>query len=253
MPNYVPDPDSPGKHIDVIELQRRNPYKTLPPVLITDWLKHDLWTRLQAIQLLAGYLPDNPFSIINPKRYLDRTSDEQLSPLKHPLRDEILANIMSLSNWAGLSEANETKPPQEWLSWAKEKRFTPYWLEYVEAIQSAPNPPLVDGTVTAPPVPPVEITTDEILAALFDPVPVQALEKMFPAEGAWKTWAEKARSNKLIDARVSRGKFNPYKAGLWLVRKGAQGWDDARLYRVLANNLPARSLDDKCLLTGYEG
>jgi len=140
MPFYVTDPDSPGKHIDVIELQRRNPYKTMPPVLITDWLKHDLWTRIQAIQLLAGYIPDNQLSITNPKRYLDGTSDVQLSPLIHPIRDEILSNIMTLSNWAGLSEANETKPPQEWLSWAKEKGFTPYWLDYAKANQSAPAP-----------------------------------------------------------------------------------------------------------------
>ena len=139
MPFYVTDPDSPGKHIDVIELQHRNPYKTMPPVLITDWLKHDLWTRIQAIQLLAGYIPDNQLSITNPKRYLDGTSDVQLSPLIHPIRDEILSNIMTLSNWAGLSEANETKPPQEWLSWAKEKGFTPYWLDYAKANQSAPT------------------------------------------------------------------------------------------------------------------
>ncbi len=142
MPNYVPDPTNPGKQVDVIELQRRNPYQALPPVLIKDWLKHDLWTRQQAIQLLADCLPDKPFLITNPKRYLDGTSDIQLSPLMHPLQGEILASIMTLSNWAGLSEANETKHPQEWLAWAKGKRFTPYWLDYAEANQSAPNPPL---------------------------------------------------------------------------------------------------------------
>lgn len=91
---------------------------------------------------------------------------------------------------------------------------------------------------------------DEVLAALFDPVPVEALEKMFPADGKWEDWKERADRNGLIDARQERARFNPYKAGLWFVRKGAEGWDDSRLYRTLASNLPARSFDNKHLLTG---
>ncbi len=90
----------------------------------------------------------------------------------------------------------------------------------------------------------------EKLAALFEPVPMEALEKMFPASGKWKNWVEKAKANRLIVARVGTAKFNPYRAGLWFVQKGAEGWDNARLYRTLANNLPARSLDSVHLLTG---
>lgn len=98
---------------------------------------------------------------------------------------------------------------------------------------------------------------DEKLAALFNSVPVEALAKTFPTDqneaeslAQWKKWAEKAKRLGLINARTSTGMFNLYKAGLWFVRKGAQGWDEAKLRRVLANNLPARSLDDKHLLTG---
>lgn len=95
---------------------------------------------------------------------------------------------------------------------------------------------------------------DEILAELFDFVPVEALAKMFPTDNEattaqWKLWAEKAKANGLINARENR-KFNPYKAGKWFVSKGAKGWDTARLYRTLANNLPAHSIDKKHLLTG---
>lgn len=90
---------------------------------------------------------------------------------------------------------------------------------------------------------------DQKLAALFDPMPVEALEKMFPATGKWKSWAEKARDNKLKNARETTARFNPYKAGVWFVNKGMEGWDIARLYRTLANNLPARSRDDAHLLT----
>lgn len=88
------------------------------------------------------------------------------------------------------------------------------------------------------------------LAALFDSKPVKALEKMFPAGGRWAGWAEKAAANGLIDARISRGMFNPYKAGVWFVNKGAEGWDDARLYRTLKNNLPARSRHEAHLFGG---
>jgi hypothetical protein len=96
---------------------------------------------------------------------------------------------------------------------------------------------------------------DEALAALFDPLPVEALAKMFFTKNdcaieQWKKWADKASANRLKDARQGRAMFNPYKAGKWFVRKGAEGWDDARLYRTLKNNLPARSRDDAYLITG---
>ena len=92
---------------------------------------------------------------------------------------------------------------------------------------------------------------DDALAALFDPVPVEALAKMFQSDVAqWRKWQDKAKANGLSDAREGTAMFNPYKAGVWFVSKGAEGWDTARLYRTLANNLPARSHDNAHLLTG---
>lgn len=93
-------------------------------------------------------------------------------------------------------------------------------------------------------------STEEEFAQLFDPVPVESLEKMFPSNGKWKLWAEKAKTTGLICARVARAKFNPYLAGVWFIRKGIEGWDESRLNRTLANNLPERSRDHKHLLTG---
>lgn len=106
--------------------------------------------------------------------------------------------------------------------------------------------------VEAQTAPAAQVETDnaETLSALFDPVPVEALEKMFPAGGQWRGWADKASSNGLAAARPERAKFNPYKAAVWFVNRGAEGWDLSRCYRVLANNLPARSRDEKHLLTG---
>jgi hypothetical protein len=90
--------------------------------------------------------------------------------------------------------------------------------------------------------------SDEKLAALFDPVPVAALEKMFPAVGAWERWAERAARNGLSVARKGRGTFNPYRAAAWFITKNITGWDWARCRRTLQNNLPARSQDEAYLL-----
>ena len=88
----------------------------------------------------------------------------------------------------------------------------------------------------------------------FDPATVQTLETLFPANGKWKAWAARAASNGLQAARVKRGQFNPHTAGRWFLTKKEPGWTEARLYRVLANNLPARSKDkyELLILTGAE-
>lgn len=99
--------------------------------------------------------------------------------------------------------------------------------------------------------PPDDADYAEKLATLFDLVTATQLEKTFPADGKWTNWAERASRNGLKDAaKEGRGKFNPYKAAVWFVKQGIAGWDLARCYRVLANNLPARSLENKHLLTG---
>jgi hypothetical protein len=96
---------------------------------------------------------------------------------------------------------------------------------------------------------------EEKLAALFEPMPVEALAKMFPTDilysaKQWKIWTERAGRNGLKEARQGRAMFNPYKAGKWFVHNGAEGWDDARLNKVLAKNLPVRSRDKEYLVTG---
>ncbi len=86
------------------------------------------------------------------------------------------------------------------------------------------------------------------LSELFDLVAVAQLEKMFPAPGKWKKWAERAAGNGLAAARDARAMFNPYRAAMWFLKQGPEGWDMARCHRVLANNLPARSKDKAHLL-----
>jgi len=113
------------------------------------------------------------------------------------------------------------------------------------ALEPLESPPVRDSTTT---------TANEGLAELFDPVPVAALETMFPAGGKWAKWAERAASNGLKAARKGRATFNPYLAGQWFLTRGEPDWDQARLYRKLANSLPERSADSRELiaLTGSE-
>ncbi len=100
-----------------------------------------------------------------------------------------------------------------------------------------------------------ETDNDVDLAALFDGVGIEQLEKMFPTStdgnGMWKGWGHRASESGLSSARVGRGRYNPYTAGLWwLTTKNPKGWDLARLRRKLAQNLPSRSMDSMGLLTG---
>lgn len=94
-----------------------------------------------------------------------------------------------------------------------------------------------------------DVSLDEMLVNLFDPVTIEFVAKMFPVkDDKWKRWAERAADNGLKGARTGRGKFNPYLAALWFLTKGENDWDLARCYRVLANNLPPRSRDQRHLL-----
>lgn len=153
---YADDPDNPGKRVSVLELQRRNPFDHLPPVLINEWMKHELWSLREALYLLAGCLP--PFegmmtNIFLNKEYLDGTSDERLHfgaippkgyplthkydneddlNLTHPLKGEIEGHFGTLQSWTVHCTLADTKSPEEWIEWAASKDFKPYWLDYVD-------------------------------------------------------------------------------------------------------------------------
>ena len=117
--------------------------------------------------------------------------------------------------------------------------------EFEAAISGAPAGAKQEDTEHADP--------DKELAELFDPVRVEQLEAMFPDDGRWAEYANRAASNALIAARKGRAQFNPYRAARWwLDSKGPTGWKWERCLRVLANNLPARSRDSKHLLTGND-
>jgi hypothetical protein len=141
--------------------------------------------------------------------------------------------------------------------WLEENEPRIKWQFRAPAAQEIVEPPTGDNSADDEKVeqeadsPPIGEEADTQFAGLFDPVTVAVLENMFPAKGKWKGWAEHAsRIPGLLVARHGRAMFNPYLAGIWFAGKGIKGWDLARCHRTLANNLPARSLDSKHLLTG---
>jgi len=192
-----------------------------------DMYPHDSWYRLPSHEIKEDF-------------------EDLMKLLRSNLRDftSTYNNTVLLSEFANFCVRIKWKNlPQELVALAQENP------------QAAPAAKGEGGTGTTPGDDDVEEQAaddhDEKLAALFDPLPVEALAKMFMIDLAqWKKWQDKAKANGLSDARQGTALFNPYKAGVWLVRKGTQGWDDAHLFRTLVKNLPARSLDDKHLLTG---
>jgi hypothetical protein len=118
--------------------------------------------------------------------------------------------------------------------------------------QNNPSKKLTDGSGASDKANFPKQDSGEGLAALFDPVTIEALEKMFPSGNKWPVWADRAAENGLRKARVGRRLFDPYQAAIWFLSRGIANWDLARCHRTLANNLPARSKDKRYLLVDEE-
>ena len=137
MSQYVPDPDHPGQHVDIIELVRRYPDRP-PPVNVEGPLRRDLWTRQEALLILCGLAPHNvvdgglPIGTIGAGIvYLDGIASAQLDAqgLQHPRAQEWLPEFMTLARYATGQDMDERKPPVKWLAWAESKGFMPDWLD----------------------------------------------------------------------------------------------------------------------------
>lgn len=263
MRHYVDDPDNAGEKIDVIELLKRDRNKAPPPEGVLRYMRRDKWTRHEALLILAGYAPSNtvhngmPLGVPGSGHvYLDGTTDWTLAEagLQHPLETEFLFCYINLLDYSNGESMDERRTPNEWIAWAASKGISPHWLDYwrkQEDTDTGTGAEAMPVTTPAPAAQPDKIDHEAKLASLFDPVTVEVLEKTFPATGQWKKWAERASRNGLRDAaKQGRGQYNLYKAAVWFVGQGITGWDLARCYRVLASNLPARSFDDKYMLTG---
>ncbi len=200
-----------------------------------DSLKHHPYGRMA--RSLTGLVP--------PPFFLSESFPDAETETAFKKRSDLLASYRPAHH--------ELLPLQDFATWAASVNLSPIPTELaVHAIQDT------DQTTEVPTEPEQAknetqegITPEDELAALFEPVSVAALEKMFPDNGRWRNHAERAARNGLSVAREDRGKFNPYLAAIWwLNKKKPSGWDLARVHRTLANNLPARSLDSKHFLIG---
>jgi hypothetical protein len=230
---------------------------------LTKYLKMKFWTPEQAAYLVSGIAPDTVSNELYEQPRLNATSlAGDLVTEKNSIYFDNQKHVMNLLELDVAPPYQKTPKglfvttPTDFVLWCKENGVDTTWLAEVENLNSPITSAPLDNVEHASNVEEDENITpnnpddDEVLANLFDPVPVTALEKMFSANDKWKGWAERAARNGLSATRTGRGKFNPYKAGVWFVHQGNGSWDMARLYRVLANNLPARSSDSKHLLTG---
>lgn len=163
---------------------------------------------------------------------------------------------------------NDPDTPANWINWAEENRYAVEHLKFIvnpEAMEAFKQKidEFADIDISVPTIsnlpiensqnPAIKPVENDIeynkLATLFDPVTLSVLKNMFKTI-KWDSWAKHASANGLINVREGRGKYNPYKAALWFLNKNVDGWDLARCNRVLANNLPVRSNDERHLFTG---
>ena len=158
---------------------------------------------------------------------------------------ETIEELLAVVICATLPNAMATRPAQV----DHPKTATPQTAKVAqEAVAASTDISVIPSAKAARAPAPPDATT--ALATLFDPVTPAALERMFPAGGKWAEWTERAGRNGLKDAREGRAVFNPYRAALWFLQRGEQGWDLARCHHVLAKNLPARSRGEDYKLTG---
>jgi hypothetical protein len=153
VPHYVDDPVNPGKKIDVHALQERDPLRDLEPIFIGRYLRDDLWTLREALQILAGYDPVTGWQESDGRLcqtppglhfYLDGLSSVLLLQrgLTHPRGNENLRDINDLMSWARNSSLGDKRTPQEWIDWARTKSFVPYWYDYAKSLESNGGSPI---------------------------------------------------------------------------------------------------------------
>ena len=234
--------------------QAKSTVTPLPrPPFQDKWLNRELWTLLDAAQVLVGIEPldselvgDNPHEVL--RLIANPTHCDEFKEVYTKLKDATTTGSLRVAEPPRTGAIGNTRVvPGEVVAWAKLRGVSISERAAVLRTSEATNSD--DETASTPPVEEI----DAELAALFDPVGTPQLEVMFPAGGKWKDWTDRASRNGLCEARVGKAKYNPFKAAMWMLSKQSQhGWDMSRCLRTLADNLPprARSTDARYKLTG---
>ncbi len=111
------------------------------PIQLDKLLKQDQWLAKDALLLLAGFSLGTQFNkpVPNFIAYLDGSFESDLDKLglRHPIHLQALTAFNELTDyWTGSLE--ETKTTKEWIEWAIQKGYPPYWLEYANLESSKP-------------------------------------------------------------------------------------------------------------------
>jgi hypothetical protein len=140
----------------------------------------------------------------------------------------------------------------------KRGSLLPVTSEDLEVLLS--SMPHIESNAATVPAIRTEKLIEEELSSLFNGVSKQQLAAMFnvnqdttDALNLWSGYIRQANKNDLKKARISHGKYNPYKAGIWwLDKKKPKGWTLEKLNIRLAKNLPERSKGMESRLTGED-
>lgn len=215
----------------------------------------DSWAIKQ--QLLA----DEAIPLMNgldPRSWKEYQNNEKNLPL------EMVESIERCLKIAG-SDGSIVKSPAEWIAWGREYDLDKPILKsnqsnipdicmfslFESALQKKVN---AQSEYESPNgicnKSAVYIEDSEEICALFDPMNQKAIKLLFNrvTESDWTEYFNRAARNGLKDIREKGGRYNPAKIGEWLVKNGL--YTQEQVDRKLANNLPDRSKDKKCLITG---
>ena len=111
------------------------------PIQLDKLLKQDQWKAEDALILLSGFSLGTQFNkpVPNFIAYLDGSFESDLDNLglRHPIHQQALTAFNELTDyWTGSLE--DQKPIGEWIEWAIQKGYPPYWLEYANMNSSKP-------------------------------------------------------------------------------------------------------------------
>jgi len=111
------------------------------PIQLDKLLKQDQWRARDALLLLAGFSLGTQFNkpVPNGIAYLDGAFESELNKLglRHPIHAQALKAFNELTDY-WTSSLEDQKPPTQWMEWAIQKGYPPYWLEYANLRNSKP-------------------------------------------------------------------------------------------------------------------
>jgi len=111
------------------------------PIQLDKLLKQDQWKAKDALLLLSGFSSNTQFNkpVPNFIAYLDGSFESELDKLglRHPIHQQALNAFNELTDYWTASLEDEM-PIKQWIEWAIQKGYTPYWVEYANLLSPKP-------------------------------------------------------------------------------------------------------------------